>query len=90
MQERTQLVLAVAIGEWASALGHLNTLQVVGERVPYSVIGRMQAELSDLCELWVRRQGDSRLLTAEDKKQVVKEASDYATEHGNELVNLRI
>lgn len=90
MQERTQLMLAVAIGEWASALRHLDALQEIGERVPYSVIGRMQTELSDLCELWARRQGDARLLTAEDREQMVAEAREFCTEHGNELVNQRI
>lgn len=90
MQERSRLLLAVAIGEWASALDHLHALQEIGERVPYSIIGRMQSELSDLCELWVREQGDARLLTAEDREQVVVEARDYCTEHGNELVNQRI
>lgn len=90
MQERSRLMLAVAIGEWASALRHLDALQKIGERVPYSVIGRMQSELSDLCEVWLREQGDPRTVTVDRRAEVVAEAQAYCTEHGNELANQRI
>lgn len=89
MNERELLVTAFCIGEWASALDHLNALMVVGERVPFSVIGRLQSELSDMCERWTQLHGDARMLTAADREIVVVEARTYCTEHGIELANLR-
>lgn len=89
MNERQLLVLAFGIAEWASALDHLNALRVVGERIPYSVIGRMQAELSELCERWSRNNGHPFVLSADERTQVVADARDYCTQHGDELEKLR-
>lgn len=82
MDQTQQTALAFGIAEYATVLESLDALQRAGQRVPYTVIGRVQSELHTLCRSWVGAQG---YVTMPTTNHIVAECRSYVTEHGDEL-----
>lgn len=87
MNHRQKLLLAVCIGEWASALAHIEASIETGfiTPAPYATLGRVQRELRDLLNQWSAV--TERLLRApEDDARMIEEARAFCTEHQSELI----
>lgn len=86
MNARQKLLLAVSIGEWATALDHIKVSISTGfiEPAPYATLNRVQRELGDLLNQW--SSVTERLLHYPgDDAVMVSEARAYCTEHESEI-----
>lgn len=82
MNDHKKLLLAVCIGEWATALGHIEASIGTGfiQPQPYATLGRVQRELRDLLNQW--SSVTERLIrTPDDDARMVAEARAYCTAH---------
>lgn len=89
MNNRQKLLLAVCIGEWATALDHIEASTRTGYMgpVPYATLGRVRNELRHLLNEW--SSVTERLLrTPDDDARMVEEARAYCTQHQAEIDEL--
>lgn len=89
MNARDKLLLAVCIGEWATALDHIRAALRTGlqDPKPYTALDRVQRELRDLLNQW--SSVTERLLrTPEDDARMIEEARAFCTEHQAEIDDL--
>lgn len=86
MNARQKLLLAVCIGEWATALDHIKVSISTGfiEPAPYATLGRVQRELRDLLNQW-SAVTERLIRVPDDDAQMVAEARAYCTEHESEI-----
>lgn len=85
MDQRQQLALAFGIAEYATVLDSMEALQRVGQRVPYTVIGKVQSEMKHLLLAWHGAQG---YVTMRPITTVVDECRSYVAQHGDELAEM--
>lgn len=88
MDERALLVLAYGIAEYDTVLRSINALRSVGQPLPWSVSGRVSADLSDLIWRWPT----ATTIPGEEREprfdRVVREARAHVTNHQRELDEL--
>jgi hypothetical protein len=87
--QRHRLLLAINIGEWATALDHIEASIRTGliMPVPYATLNRVRTELRDLLNQWSAV--TERLLQhPDDDARMVEEARAYCTEHQAEIDEL--
>lgn len=86
MNDHQRLLLAVCIGEWSTALDHIEASIRTGfiKPVPYATLGRVRQELRDLLDQWALETERLVRFDTEDD-EIVQEARAYCTEHQSEI-----
>jgi hypothetical protein len=87
MNHQQKLLLATCIGEWATALAHIEASIETGfiTPPPYATLGRVQRELRDLLNQW-SAVTERLLRNPDDDARMVQEARTFCAEHQSELI----
>lgn len=84
-EHERKLRLAVAIGEWTSALDHMNALAILGDDLAAEMHISIAIERDYLCAIWlVEVRGDGPC-TPDEVPKIVEEARAFATQHQAEI-----
>lgn len=78
MEDRSRLLLALALAEWASVIAHIETMQRAGIETPDQVLSSLRKELGWLVFRWSGQQS-----TPDDV--AVTEARLYVSERVREV-----
>lgn len=78
--ERHLAWLAIGIGEWSTALAHLDALSAGHHHVPPTTRGQVERELNLLCMRWNHATG-TLTYSNEERERVSANARTWAAEH---------